>query len=108
MLCAAVLVQPDVRRLAGTSKTVSQIYATIIGFAIVFRTNMAFGRFFEGVQFVQAMLSKWRDAFVALVCFIETSTAKHRENANSENEAQRLETAKIIEELVLSKARLLH
>lgn len=93
VLCSFVLLQPDARRFAGVSKDLANIYATIIGFVIVFRTSMAFGRFFEGVTHIQAMFSRWRDAFVAVAVFVETSMLRAPEKAPP---------------LKLSKARLLH
>jgi len=43
-----------------------QIYAFIVGFALVFRSNIAFGRFWEGRTGLQWMGGKWCD--VAIQC----------------------------------------
>mmetsp|Transcript_49382 Transcript_49382/g.105077 ORF Transcript_49382/g.105077 Transcript_49382/m.105077 type:complete len:481 (-) Transcript_49382:33-1475(-) len=105
VFCGLVVWHPEGRRFAAVSKTIAQIYATIIGFALVFRTTLAFGRYFEGVRNVQAMFSKWRDAYVAQAVFIETSILTHEQN-------RRLGLSKGIESTILdlhvSKARLLH
>jgi len=98
-LCAAVLTQHDMKYGALLSGTVVQrIYASILGFVIVFRTNMAFSRYFEGVSCVQGMFAKWGDSFAALAVFFEISITDHRRRGD-------MESAKL---LTLSKARLLH
>lgn len=107
VLCVLVICQPNARRYAGSSKTVAVIYATIIGFVIVFRTNMAFGRFFGGITHIVSMFSKWRDAFVAIVVFIETSILKYQENMKAEG-ANVEKCLQDIEDLRLAKARLMH
>merc|ERR1719291_982306 len=80
------------------SGSVVRIYATILGFVIVFRTNMAFNRYFDGVLHVKAMLSKWRDAFVSLCCFIEASSLNFQAKGNVE----------AVSDLADSKAKLTH
>ncbi|KAF4656471.1 Zinc finger, RAN-binding domain containing 2 [Perkinsus olseni] len=50
-----------------------QIFAIILGYVIVFRTNMALGRYREGMSSVQQMVSKWGDAFVEISGFIAVS-----------------------------------
>lgn len=45
------------------------IVATVIGYLLVVRTNMALGRWMEGISDIQLMLSKWGDAFDALSAF---------------------------------------
>lgn len=98
LLCVVILAWPGMKEYAIISGSVARIYATILGFVIVFRTNMAFGRFFEGVTHVQAMFSKWRDAFASLIVFIEASIAEY----------EKIGDAKSAQELLCSKARLLH
>jgi len=100
--CALILWKRATHQYMCIANTVAQIYATIIGFVIVFRTTLAFGRFFEGVTHIQAMFSKWRDAFVAIVVFFETSILKHSEAPDSE------EKRRVINALLVSKARILH
>jgi len=98
ILCAVLLHIPGAKNQFVISAAISRIYATIIGFVIVVRTKMAFGRFFEGVTDVQYMFSKWRDAFVSLAVFIEASILEYQKRGD----------AKIVEEMLISKARLLH
>ena len=41
-----------------------QIFAVVLGYVIVFRTNMALDRYREGITNVQTMTAKWGDAFM--------------------------------------------
>lgn len=107
IFCGLIIWQPESRRYSGSSNTVAQIYSTIIGFAIVFRVNMAFGRYFEGVQHIQAMFAKWRDAFIATSVFLETSISKHEDNARL-GHSNCAAVASVVSSLRFSKARLLH
>eukprot|EP00451_Oxyrrhis_marina_P019134 CAMPEP_0204342208 /NCGR_PEP_ID=MMETSP0469-20131031/23963_1 /ASSEMBLY_ACC=CAM_ASM_000384 /TAXON_ID=2969 /ORGANISM="Oxyrrhis marina" /LENGTH=501 /DNA_ID=CAMNT_0051327073 /DNA_START=54 /DNA_END=1559 /DNA_ORIENTATION=- len=50
-----------------------QIYGLVLGYVVVFRTNMAVSRYMEGITTVQIMLSKWGDAFMQLVAFMNSS-----------------------------------
>mmetsp|Transcript_1553 Transcript_1553/g.3215 ORF Transcript_1553/g.3215 Transcript_1553/m.3215 type:complete len:483 (+) Transcript_1553:63-1511(+) len=50
-----------------------QVYAMVLGYVVVFRTNMALSRYMEGISQVQIMLSKWGDAFLQLVAFANAS-----------------------------------
>mmetsp|Transcript_87576 Transcript_87576/g.165056 ORF Transcript_87576/g.165056 Transcript_87576/m.165056 type:complete len:479 (+) Transcript_87576:101-1537(+) len=45
------------------------IVATVLGYLLVVRTNMALGRWMEGISDIQMMLSKWGDAYDALSAF---------------------------------------
>ncbi|KAF4670957.1 Zinc finger, RAN-binding domain containing 2 [Perkinsus chesapeaki] len=47
-----------------------QIFAIVLGYVIVFRTNMALGRYREGITNVQVMVSKWGDAFMQINAFL--------------------------------------
>eukprot|EP00928_Gymnodinium_smaydae_P001053 TRINITY_DN10391_c0_g1_i1.p1 TRINITY_DN10391_c0_g1~~TRINITY_DN10391_c0_g1_i1.p1 ORF type:complete len:645 (+),score=142.51 TRINITY_DN10391_c0_g1_i1:484-2418(+) len=108
LICFVLLAEPSVGAYCGMSSTMAQIYATIISFAIVFRTQMALGRFFSGVEHIQEMYSKWRDACITIQVFIDTSIVKHAHNARNAGRARAREIANVVEELRLSKARLLH
>ena len=44
-----------------------------ISFAVVFRTNIAWSRYWEAAQQVQFMFSKWADSFMQLVSFINST-----------------------------------
>jgi len=52
-----------------------QTVAVVIGYLLVVRTNMALGRWMDGISEVQLMLSKWGDAFDALNGFFAGRTA---------------------------------
>ncbi|KAF4670959.1 Zinc finger, RAN-binding domain containing 2 [Perkinsus chesapeaki] len=56
-----------------------QIFAIILGYVIVFRTNMALGRYREGMTNIQQMISKWGDAFVEIGSFITVSMEKAKD-----------------------------
>eukprot|EP00397_Hematodinium_sp_SG-2012_P019369 GEMP01019897.1.p1 GENE.GEMP01019897.1~~GEMP01019897.1.p1 ORF type:complete len:484 (+),score=77.33 GEMP01019897.1:375-1826(+) len=43
-----------------------QVFAIVLGFAIVFRTNMALGRYWEGVTNMEQMTCKWSDSYMQL------------------------------------------
>jgi len=98
MLCGVMLYLSRDQAIVVMSSSVARVYSTILGFVIVFRTSMAFGRFFEGIAHVQMLFSKWRDAFSSLMAFIECSLSVHAEKQDRD----------MVEELVISKARLLH
>lgn len=46
-----------------------QVLATVVGYLIVVRTNMALRRWMDGISDVQEMLSKWGDAYNTLIGF---------------------------------------
>ncbi|KAF4745652.1 Zinc finger, RAN-binding domain containing 2, partial [Perkinsus olseni] len=50
-----------------------QIFAIILGYLIVFRTDMALNRYWEGVTNVHLMASKWGDAFMQINSFINVT-----------------------------------
>lgn len=56
----------------------AQSFATLIGFSVCFRTNIAWCRYWEACQEVTQMYSKWTDAKMQLQGFINSSrlTAK--------------------------------
>jgi predicted membrane chloride channel (bestrophin family) len=47
-----------------------QIFGLILGYVIVFRTNMALSRYREGMANMQQMTSKWSDAYMQLKAFV--------------------------------------
>lgn len=49
--------------------TAIQIFASVLGYLLVVRTNMALSRWMEAISNVESMLSKWGDAFKALSAF---------------------------------------
>lgn len=98
IICALILQAPDMKVHLIISGSVVRIYATILGFVIVFRTNMAFNRYFDGVEHLKAMFSKWRDAFTSLCVFMETSSKVFEKDGKFV----------FVRELAESKARVVH
>lgn len=54
-----------------------QMFATVLGYVIVLRSNLAVLRYFEGMSHVQLFGSKWVDALSQLCAFIRTSAKQH-------------------------------
>lgn len=50
-----------------------QVFSFIVGFILVFRSNSAYQRFWEGRTTIQIMSSKWADALTQLLVFDSTS-----------------------------------
>lgn len=98
LFCCVLLIVSQNERVALIPSKVARIYAGILAFVIVFRTDMAFNRFWDGVGHVQVMFSKWRDSFNILSAFLESSINKHISGGKTAE----------VESLLLSKARLLH
>jgi hypothetical protein len=51
--------------------------AIVLGYVTVLRTNIAVGRYFEGMTNVQFFGSKWNDAYTQLCSFIRSSAKLH-------------------------------
>jgi predicted membrane chloride channel (bestrophin family) len=58
-----------------------QVFALVLGYVIVFRTNMALNRYRDGMTNIQLMTSKWGDAFMQLKAFCATEKATCSEEA---------------------------
>jgi len=65
----------------------AQVFAIVLGFAIVFRTNMALGRYWEGVTNVEQMTSKWCDSYMQLCNYINATIMR---NPGNEEALERL------------------
>lgn len=74
------------------------VYSTVLAFAIIFRISLAYSRYWEGISSSVAMLSQWRGAYVNLNAFLDASILEHKRMGNFQH----------IEELLESRARLLH
>lgn len=97
--CFILFIDPAWSNLSRYHQWPSWVYITSLAFAIVFRTNLACGRFFSGITHSYMMFSKWRDAFASLVSFIDCSIDKwEAEGTNPE----------AVHELACSKEKLLH
>lgn len=101
LLCTLLLSIPNLQDHAVMSPSIGRIYATIIAFVVVFRVGLSFKRFFDGVTHCQEMFSKWRDAFMQLCAFFETSAALHHASHSRHRHEH-------YEELMASKERLVH
>mmetsp|Transcript_79661 Transcript_79661/g.212993 ORF Transcript_79661/g.212993 Transcript_79661/m.212993 type:complete len:450 (+) Transcript_79661:78-1427(+) len=73
----------------------AQMYAIVLGFVLVFRTNQSLNRYWEGMGHFEMMNSKWTDAFMQLCSFVDAAL-------------QRGQSDKVCRRLHRSKARLLH
>eukprot|EP00927_Polykrikos_kofoidii_P023935 TRINITY_DN21872_c0_g1_i1.p1 TRINITY_DN21872_c0_g1~~TRINITY_DN21872_c0_g1_i1.p1 ORF type:complete len:629 (+),score=79.89 TRINITY_DN21872_c0_g1_i1:33-1889(+) len=69
----------------------------VVSFAVVFRTNLGWQRYWEGVTQLHIMYSKWSDAYTQVVAFIlstlENARAKGNDDADARAKCKRLETA---------------
>ena len=45
------------------------VFANMVGFALVFRTNVAYNRYWEGITHVRTFTSKWGDAAMEVLSF---------------------------------------
>lgn len=64
---------------------VMQVYSIILGYVIVFRTNMALTRYWEGMTSVQQMISMWSDAFLNSISFFDVSINAAKDQAESQS-----------------------
>jgi predicted membrane chloride channel (bestrophin family) len=69
---------------------------TTVGFAVVFRTNLGWNRYWEAVGQLHLMYSKWCDAFSQLVAFASVTT----ERAYASDTQANIEKAVRVEEIV--------
>merc|ERR1719159_202689 len=76
-----------------------QMLAIVLGYVTVLRTNIAVGRYFEGMTNVQFFGSKWNDAYTQLCSFIRSSAKVHVMKGAGDQ---------VIEELGELQVRLLH
>eukprot|EP00966_Prymnesium_polylepis_P126330 2921694-Prymnesium_polylepis.1 len=60
-----------------------QVFAYIVAFALVFRTNVASNRYWEARSHVGTMSSKWGDSAALALSFEELAIHKAREHANN-------------------------
>jgi predicted membrane chloride channel (bestrophin family) len=55
-----------------------QMYSILLGFVLVFRTSMALGRYSQGLSCVQTMGSKWTDAGLNAISFLDMGILKNK------------------------------
>lgn len=56
---------------------VVQVFGIILSFVIVARTKIALNRYFDGINYVHTMSSRWIDAFTSLLGFLRSSYDLH-------------------------------
>lgn len=98
IICVVAFQNPEPSRLPEHLEWPAWVYSTVLAFAIIFRTALAYRRFWEGVAASLKMMSFWRSAFVNLLGFVDASLEEHRARGNTE----------VVEEILEARARLLH
>jgi predicted membrane chloride channel (bestrophin family) len=63
---------------------VVQIFGIILSFVIVARNNVAVDRYFDGMEQVHTMSSRWVDAFTSLMGFLRSSMDLHPPNSKKQ------------------------
>jgi len=71
-----------------TDTWAANVVGTAISFAIVYRTSMAWARYWEAANQVQFMFSKWSDSFSQLMSFISTAEKKLEKLAEKTRETE--------------------
>jgi predicted membrane chloride channel (bestrophin family) len=54
-----------------------QVYGIILGFVVVARTDVAVGRYFDGIEHIHHMSTRWVDSFTSLLGFLRSSADLH-------------------------------
>ena len=57
-----------------------QLFAYLVGFVIIFRTQQSYGRFWEGRTSIQQMSSKWIDSVVMTLAFDRPTKYKDKDS----------------------------
>ena len=55
-----------------------QTFGTLLAFAVCFRTNISWSRYWEACTNTQFMWSKWGDAFMQLTGFLNSTLRKFK------------------------------
>jgi predicted membrane chloride channel (bestrophin family) len=97
-ICVVVFQNPDPVRLGEHLEWPAWVFSTVLAFAIIFRTALAYRRFWEGVTASMKMLSLWRSAYASMLSLLDASLEEHRMRGNDE----------IVEEVLAARQRLLH
>lgn len=87
-----------------------QIFATTLGFSIVFRTNIAWGRYWEAIGHAMMMHSKWLDVASQGMGFINYAIRVHSARATDAGEtpARRRKATEELQIVMSSRAVLVH
>lgn len=54
-----------------------QIFGIILGFVVVARTDVAMSRYFDGIEHIHHMSTRWVDSFTSLLGFLRSSADLH-------------------------------
>jgi len=73
-----------------------QIFSLVLGYVLVFRTNMALSRYFEGMESLQLMSSKWTDAALQFVAFSNTGCLSQLNKGNPRTAQKILQSRKLV------------
>jgi hypothetical protein len=73
-----------------------QIFSLVLGYVLVFRTNMALSRYFEGMECLQLMSSKWTDAALQFVAFSNTGCINRLEKGDPRTAQKILQSRKLV------------
>lgn len=65
-------------------------FVWILGFFLVFRTGVAYNRYWEGAVLLKDMATEWYDSCAQATCFAETSSMPHEEIRNFQGSVVRL------------------
>lgn len=75
---------------------------TIVGFSVVFRTNLGWSRYWEAVGMLHLMYSKWGDAFSQLVAFSSVSIERSYDKKAEADTAKAQRVEAIVEHVYRS------
>jgi len=99
VICAVVFQASDGQSWLGDQlEWPAWVYSTAVAFAIIFRIDLAYRRYWTGVTSSMMMMSMWRNAYSNTVAFIDVSL----------NEFRQKKETKRVEELLEAKEQLLH
>jgi len=66
----------DVHNMSNVVTTVASSFTYVLGFLLVFRSQQAYSRYWEGVSLVQQTRGQWFNATSSLIAFCSTDTEK--------------------------------
>lgn len=75
---------------AGTILTSFGAFITILGFMVVFRSNQAWSRYWQGAMLMQQVRGEWYTAISSLFAFCNSTDERHEEVAKFQRQTVRL------------------
>ena len=85
------------------------VFANMVGFALVFRTNVAYNRYWEGLSNLKAMTSKWGDAAALTLTFDRHERPAAPTEGQSNVDLETLESTRgVFASLLAHRVSLLH